>query len=451
MTQFSLKPSLIKAIKACGYTSLTPVQNKVIPLLLTDKQLVVQAETGAGKTAAFLIPAIEKTTAENTIQTLIIEPTRELALQTASEAERLSVYAKVSSASLVGGLNIEKQERRLKNGVQMIIGTPGRLNDLYHQGLLDLSHLKLLILDEADQIIGTGQKEECEEVLMHCECQTALFSATVSDDVLSFMAGDYTDIRMNKAEVSTRIHPYYCLAEDKKEALVRILTHLPVTSAIVFVKYKDETLELAKYLGSRHILASAFSSHYEERSRMKILEAFRQGETRVLVSTDAAERGLDLPEVSHIIHYDLPETPASFIHRSGRSAHQSDTRGTVIVLMNANDTRTQMGKTILKNYDRISPEEKTYDLSVPIPKEKKRSPDVTKILIRAGKKDKIRKKDIIGALCTRIPFEDIGVLDVQDTYTAAVILKPIDPDTLNPLSVKGKKRKVERVKNTHIQ
>ncbi len=453
MNKYHLKPSLAKAMQECGYETLTPVQEKCIPLLLTGKQLAVQAETGAGKTAAFLIPALEMCDpADRHIQTLIIEPSRELALQTETETKRLSAYTAIHSSALVGGLSIRKQINRLHQGVQVITATPGRLLDLFQQEELDLSHLKLVVLDEADQILSTGQKEETAEVLMHCHCQMALFSATVNEDVRDFMTGEYMDIVMNPTRLNTRLASYYIQTEQKKETLVSLLTHLDITSAIVFVKYKDETNELASELNHHDILSSPFSSFYQERTRLRIMNEFRSGKIRVLIATDAAERGLDLPDVSHIIHYDLPQDYASFIHRSGRSAHQFNS-GTVLVLMNTQDMLSPLGRSLLRICQPFTmPEETKADLSRPLMKEEKKAPAVTTVLLRAGKKQKMRPKDIIGALCTYYDFREIGVLDIQDNYSTVTILKA-DPDILNRLanlSVKGKHVRVEPIKNSHL-
>lgn len=452
MNGYHFKPSIEKAMQECGYETLTPVQEKCIPLLLSGKQLVVQAETGAGKTAAFLIPSLQMIDeTEKNIQILIIEPTRELALQTEQETKRLSAYTSIHSSALVGGMDIRRQINRLHQGLQIITATPGRLLDLFQQKELDFSHLKLVVLDEADQILSTGQKDAVCEILMHCHCQMALFSATVNDDVRSFILGDVTDVTMNPVRLSRGLTPYYVRTEEKKETLLKLLTHLPVTSAIVFVKYKDETNELSTYLSNHDILSSPFSSFYQERTRLKIMDDFKGGNIRVLVSTDAAARGLDLPDVSHIIHYDLPEDYSSFIHRSGRSAHQFNT-GTVLIMMNTQDTLTALGRNLLKNCTPFTIPAGTNDLSRPITRQKKKTPSVTSILLRAGKKQKMRPKDIIGALCEYYDFRDIGVLDIQDTYSTVTILKD-DPDILNRLAhltIKGKHVRVEPIHNAHL-
>jgi superfamily II DNA/RNA helicase len=442
------KETIRKAMHECGYDTLTPVQEKCIPLLLSGRQILVQSETGSGKTAAFLIPSLQMIEEnDRQIQILIIEPTRELALQTGREAERLAVYTGIHTSALVGGMDITKQINRLHQGLQLVTGTPGRLNDLLHQNELDLSHLKYVILDEADQILSTGQKEETNALLMHCHCRMALFSATLNEDVRSFLLGDATEVIMNQSSLNSRITPYYIRAEEKKETLIHLLKHLPVVSAIVFVKYKEEAAELADALKKEHILTAPFSSYYQERTRIRTLRRFENGDIRVLVATDAAARGLDIQGVSHIIHYDLPEDPALFIHRSGRSAHQFNT-GTVLVLLSSSDALTPMGRTILQSYDEAAIPEEPNDLSRPLHPHKKKQPDVMRILLRAGKKQKMRPKDIIGALCTYVNFKDIGVLDIQDNYSTVTILKN-DPsllERLDSLTIKGKKVKAEPLK-----
>ena len=449
---YPFKPEICRAMAACGYAELTPVQSKCIPLLLSEKQVICQASTGAGKTAAFLIPSLQRIDETDPhIQFLIIEPTRELALQTEEETSRLAVYTGIHHTALVGGMNIRKQINRLHQGVQLIAATPGRLKDLFQQNELDFSHLKSVILDEADQILSTGQKDDTNEVLMHCRCPVSVFSATISDEVRSFIIGDATEVILDPIRLNQKLTSYYLRTETKKETLLLLLHHLPITSAIVFVKYKDEAGELAAWLQKNNILAEPFSSFYQEHKRLQILDAFRNGDIRVLVATDAAARGLDLMDVSHIIHYDLPEDYASFVHRSGRSAHQNNT-GTVIILLNSSDVLTKLGRTILQTSDPLDLKEEGNDLSVPLTKKQKASPHVTTILLRAGKKQKMRPKDIIGALCTYYDFKEIGVLDIQDTYSTVTILKE-DKDILSRLAnltIKGKHVRVEPVRNAHL-
>lgn len=430
-----------------GYDSLRPVQEKCIPLLLAEKQIMVQAETGSGKTAAYLIPALSRTDAGSPFpQILILAPTRELAVQIQKTAEQFSAYTRIHCIALIGGLDIRRQINALRHSPHVLVGTPGRILDLIHQNALDLSHLRLTVLDEADQVIATGQRKETEEILMHCSCGMALFSATLTNEVRAFMTGDFTEVVLHRAEVSSRITQYYMPCEDRRRALLYLLAHTGITSAIIFVSHRSSAAELSHLLQKKNILCRPFSSDYAEKQRLAVLEKFRRGEIRILVATDAAARGLDLPQVSHIIHYDLPSDTQTFIHRAGRTGHQGGT-GIAVTLLDDRGKCSSIGRILMTSCEQFVPDPAfRSDLSVPLFRKQERKPDVIRILIRAGRKDKIRPKDVIGALCTVLPYEKIGTIEIQDRFSTAVLLTGDDGiiKRLSGLSIKGKPRKIEK-------
>lgn len=444
-----IKETITKAMRALGYNTLRPMQSQCIPLILEGKQLVVQAHTGSGKTLAYLLPILQTIREDNpTLQAMIVLPTRELAQQVYTLLRQLSLYTLIQSTLCIGGLDITKQIQKLRQGCHIVIGTPGRLLDLYNQGYINPDTIQYFIFDEADQIFSTGQADETKSLLTAIHAKTSVFSATISENVTSLIHGEYIKRIYHDQELNTNLLSAYYITDNKKEALLTLLPTLDIQSCILFVKHKEETLELSKYLNSHHILSIPFSSLYNEKTRIKILNDFKEGNYRILVATDAASRGLDLPELSHVIHYDLPETQADFIHRSGRSGHQNNT-GTVLSLLNTNDTQSPLGKFILETYLPYQIPTNTYDLSSPITKTRLPQIEATTLLLRVGKKDKMRKKDILGGLCQYLAFDAIGTIDIQSTYTL-VTLRFKDENILSSLSnltIKGKRVRVEFVKN----
>jgi len=349
MEKIQLKDELIKGMRSLGYETYLPVQEEVIPVIQNGKDCLVQAETGAGKTAAYLLPVLNDLSPyTEKPEALVIAPTRELAVQIQRTAEKLSAFAKLHCVCAIGGLDIEKQENALKHYPAMVIGTPGRLCDLFRQSLLDLSHLKYLILDEADQIVSTGQAQELRFLLDQIsDVQTVCLSATVDETVQSVFRGDYEKLIFNdKTKVNRAIEEYYLLTENKNKALYELLEHTEITSAIVFVNYRSSARKISEQLQKKNILSASFSADDEEKKRLRILRDFKDGNIRILCATDAMARGIDITDVSHIIHYDLPMDLSTYVHRSGRTAHQGNT-GIVITLIEEAEQETETAQKIL--------------------------------------------------------------------------------------------------------
>lgn len=434
-----------KAMKELGYYKLRPVQEISYQKFEENVSFALQAKTGSGKTLAFLYPALKEIDEEcKETQLLIISPTRELAMQTSTLAKKLASFTRIPVVTCIGGIPISKQINSLKHRPLVVIGTPGRLLDLYEQGYLKVDEVKRLVLDEADQIISTGQYEETASLLNKVNANMSLYSATINDKVKRFISSDTEIITLDEAKVNEAIRANYVETEDKLNALFTYFKTKEITSCIVFVSHKESAMVLTKELKQRNILCSAFSSLYNERKRLSVLKDFKEGKIRVLVATDALARGMDIQDVSDIIHYELPEDIETFIHRSGRTAHNKES-GNVLVLLNQNDLDTQVGKYCIKNFEAYEFQtKKVGSLTKEIEKGKDKTTAVTKLLIRCGRKDKIRPKDIIGALCTIYPFEKIGTLDIQDNYSTVLIYEK--DITLNALTIKGKRRKIEKTK-----
>lgn len=421
-----------------GFAEMTEVQKAAIPFITENRNLFIQAKTGAGKTYTYLIPAIQKVNSElNCTQVLIIAPTRELAVQIGESADRICPYFNVHSVVCIGGMDIARQTNALKHRPHIVIGTPGRLNDLINQKVLNLDHICLLVEDEADQIISTGQKEEVLSILstLKHEYQTVALSATFQDSLSVFLPENTEKVLLSDNSLNDSIDSYYVRTNDKNSTLLSLLEHLPITSAIIFTNYKNDANLISEMLEKKGILSSAFSSFFEEKKRLSILKKFKEGKLRILVATDAAARGLDVTEVSHIIHYDLPLDYETFIHRSGRTAHQNNTGMNIVMLSDKDKEEKQyISKELILDTAIHN------DLTVPYEKKVQTSATMT-IRIHAGRKDKIRPKDVIGSLCTYVDFKDIGTLEIQDTFSSVIILRK-DITFPDHITIKGKRRKL---------
>ena len=434
-----MNENIRKIFETTGFEEMSEVQKAAIPAIMDGNSLFIQAKTGAGKTYAYLIPSVANVYPQSPdTQILIIAPTRELAVQVNESAERICPFFNVHPVVCIGGLDIDRQINALRHRPHIIIGTPGRLNDLLQQGKIRLDHIRMLIMDEADQIISTGQKEEVHSLLRYIphDVQMVALSATSNPEVMQFLPQNTEKLILDENRVNERIDVKHIITDQRQETLLNLLKHLPVTTAIVFTNYKEDANQLSELLQKQGILSSAFSSYFEEKKRLSILKQFREGKIRVLVATDAAARGLDISDVSHIIHYDLPMDKETFIHRSGRSAHQGDNGTTILMGKDEQQIRAFTTESTPLTLD----ESYICDLSVPYEKKTVTS-DTLKIRIHAGRKDKIRPKDVIGALCTIMDFNDIGTLEIQDTFSSVILLnKNI---SLPPrITIKGKSRKL---------
>ncbi len=443
--EIQLKKELMQVLQELHWLPLRPVQEKVIPLFLAGRNLLVQAATGSGKTGAYLLPILEKIRPfEDAGYALIIAPTRELALQIRETADLLSSRLSVHTALLIGGIDPARQTAELKQKPQIIIGTPGRIVYMLEQKLLDLSALQVLAADEADMILSTGQAEEFRSVLSCIDhpVQTVCFSATLNEQVSSFMKDDYETIRLDETAVSERVASFHLICEDRMQALLSVLQEQPVLSAIIFVRHRSDTVTLAEKLKKQGYLAEAFSAYDDEKTRLQVMRRFKEGKIRLLAATDAASRGLDITALSHIIHYDLPEDESTWIHRSGRSGHQNE-EGTSILLINSEETSLPLVQTILaRTLTLLQGNGNPNDLSKPLLKEAAPQAEVFTLRIMAGRDEKIRPGDIAGALSSLMPFEKIGRITVNERDSTVILFEPCE---IKELKIKGKKRKIRKL------
>ena len=355
---FSLKSELLKSIKELGFNSPTPIQSKVIPhLMSSDQDLIASAQTGTGKTAAFGLPLLDLTNTKVTnVQTLILCPTRELCIQITNDLLSYSKYLKnINILSVYGGVKIEKQIKSLKKGPQIVVGTPGRTNDLIRRKKLIIGNIDRLILDEADEMLSMGFKEDLEAIIQQTpkKKQILLFSATMTQKVVGvtkkYMKNslEIAVARVNRAADNVE-HIYYVVKpRDRYEVVKRIADMNPDIYGIVFCRTRRETKDIAIKLMNDHYNADTIHGDLSQSERDDVMRRFRKGQLQILVATDVAARGLDVEDLTHVINYNLPDDDEIYIHRSGRTG-RAGKKGVSIAIINGRNMRK------LKDIERTS-------------------------------------------------------------------------------------------------
>jgi ATP-dependent RNA helicase DeaD len=336
-TQFNdltLRPELMQAIAELGYVEPTPIQAALIPVMLTGVDVIGQAQTGTGKTAAFALPILNNLeSGQRHVQALVLCPTRELALQVADAISEFGKVQAVGVLAVYGGQPYGPQISRLNRGVDVVVGTPGRLIDLLDRNALNISQVKTVVLDEAGEMLSMGFVEDIETILAQTpsERQTALFSATLPAPIRK-LASRYMNhpqsILIQREQVTlegTEQRYYLVNPGDKLAALTRLFEIEPISSALIFVRTRIGTGELANELARRGFPAEALNGDLSQEARERTLNRFRQNQVKVLVATDVAARGLDIDDISHVFNYDLPDDPEIYIHRIGRTGRAGKT------------------------------------------------------------------------------------------------------------------------------
>jgi ATP-dependent RNA helicase RhlE len=329
-TDLGLKPELLRAVAEKGYTTVTPIQRAAIPAVLAGRDVLAGAQTGTGKTAAFVLAILQKL-GEGTGRTpgaLVLTSTRELAAQVAESALTYGKYAAVRTVVVFGGVSDKPQIAALRSGCDLLVATPGRLLDLAQQRLLDLSHVKCLVLDEGDRMLDMGFIRPIRQIikLLPAERQNLMFSATYSDDIRALAARLLRDpltievAARNAAAERVEQHVYRVPKEHKRSLLAHLIVSGNWHQVLIFTRTKHGANRLTQQLESDGIRALAIHGNKSQAARVRALEDFKDNRTTALVATEVAARGLDIKELPHVVNYELPNVPEDYVHRIGRTA-----------------------------------------------------------------------------------------------------------------------------------
>ncbi len=353
-SDFQLGAVLLRNVKQAGYREPTAIQSAAIPAAIEGRDVIATAETGSGKTAAFLLPLLDRLmrapSARGTVKGLILCPTREIAIQTGQHARRLGQGTGLRSAVIYGGVGFEPQLQALRAGVDIVVATPGRLLDHLERGTVSLKNVSTLVLDEADRMLDMGFLPDLRRIMAHLPAsrQTLLFSATMPPEILAlaerFMKNP---VRLTVGRAATPpktvSQAVYLISPDEKTSvLVQLVQRRAMESVLVFTRTKHRADRLAYRLARSGVKATCIHGDRSQRQREAALEGYRQGVFRVLVATDIAARGLDIQGVTHVINYDLPAVPEDYIHRIGRTA-RAGASGQALSLVTGEDVAALRG------------------------------------------------------------------------------------------------------------
>jgi len=345
-----LSEALLKAISKKGYTTPSPIQQKAIPPILEGKDILASAQTGTGKTAGFTLPLLQllsqgPTLRHRPVRALVLTPTRELAAQVFENVKEYSVFLDLKSAVIFGGVNQNSQVNQLRQGVDILVATPGRLLDLNNQGLLSLSKIEILVLDEADRMLDMGFLRDIERImkLMPSKRQNLMFSATFSHDIKKLAHGILNHpVQVEATPENTTVEAIsqkvYRVAKGLKTGLIiKLISEGQWKQVLVFTRTKHGANKLCEKMVSAGITAAAIHGNKSQGARTKALGGFKTGNVRVLVATDIAARGLDIPLLPHVINFELPNIPEDYVHRIGRTG-RAGASGEALSLVSADET-----------------------------------------------------------------------------------------------------------------
>lgn len=506
--KLGITAALLKAINEIGYEEPTPIQRGAIPPALEGKDIIGQAQTGTGKTAAFAIPILQRSKHAASPSAIILEPTRELAIQVSEEFNKIGKFKGLSAVPIYGGQSIEHQLRALKKGVDIVIGTPGRVIDHLQRGTLNLGRITTAVLDEADDMLDMGFIDDIKRILGKTpdERQTMLFSATLDADVLTIAQQymhDPVKVMINVADIVVpKIRQiFYEVREDEKiHALSRIID-VEDPRCLVFCHTKREADRVARKLKDMGYNADAIHGDYSQSQRNTAMRHFREGATDILVATDVAARGLDIQDVTHVINYSIPQDPESYIHRIGRTGRAGKS-GIAIMFVTPREykdlrfiekiAKTKISKAVLPSSREVmeareqsiagtieSVIEKTEHQSF-IPAAQKllgqfdpvkclaavmsiafgsmaehrqeiEQETMNRLFMTTGKRDGITAKDIVKTFTAEagIPFTGIGRINVMEAFTFVEVSKNYADrviQSIDKIILKGKEVRIEKAR-----
>lgn len=470
---YKLSKELLETIEILNYKKPTKVQEKVIPIAIEGKDIVVKSQTGSGKTAAFAIPISELVEwEENKPQALVITPTRELALQVREDFFNIGRFKRLKVVPVYGRAPFYNQQRDLKQKTHIVVGTPGRIIDHIEKETLDISNIKYLIIDEADEMLQMGFLEQIETIINQLpkDRVTMLFSATLPTDIESLCKKYMNDpiyvaIEDESVTVDKIDQEKYMVEEKNKLSLLKDITKVEnPDTCIIFANTRDKVDEIYIELSRENYICDKIHGGMEQRDRTKVMEDFRLGYFRYLIATDVAARGIDIENITHVINYDIPLEIESYVHRIGRTGRVGNT-GKAISFVTSRDEKilqeieNYIEKEILlkerpKNHmvDLLKVEFDKKMSSRPKVKEQKGeelNKGIMKIHINAGRKTKMRPVDIVGTLCNieGMTADDIGIINIQDISTFVEILNNKGDMVLKELqttTIKGRLRNVNK-------
>ncbi|MFZ2628065.1 MAG: ATP-dependent RNA helicase DbpA [Rugosibacter sp.] len=449
--QLPLSPAMLVNLQQLGYAQMTPIQAASLPLSLAGHDLIAQAKTGSGKTAAFALPLLTKLNPRSlAVQALVLCPTRELAEQVTQEIRRLARgESNIKVLTLCGGSTLRPQMSSLEHGAHIVVGTPGRIMDHLQRGSLDLAQLTTLVLDEADRMLDMGFFDDIAFVAKACpkERQTLLFSATYPESIAGLSRQflrqpQQVTLTEQHAESKIRQRFYEVAEEDKLAAVGQLLNHYRPVSTIAFCNTREQCRALVQALTGQGFVALALHGELEQRERDQVLIQFANRSCSVLVATDVAARGLDIAQLEAVINVDVTPDPEVHIHRIGRTG-RVDEAGWAFTLATGN----QMGR--VAEIEKMQGVEFAWhhlDELHPASGKPLQPPMVT-LLILGGRKEKIRPGDVLGALTGEAGFskDDIGKINVTESTTYVAVTRHLGRDAQKKLTaggIKGKRVKV---------
>lgn len=472
--RYNLCDEIMKALEGIGYNKPSDVQDKVIPEVLKGNDVIVKSQTGSGKTAAFGIPLCESVMwEENKPQALILTPTRELAIQVKEELINIGRFKRIRAVSVFGKQPFSEQSRELKQKTHIVVGTPGRVFDHIDRGTLDVSAIKYLIIDEADEMLNMGFIDQVRDIInsLSKNRQTMLFSATIPEEILSlcnmYMKEPINiEIKAQKLITDNINHELYRFEEFYKlDNLSKVLISETPETAVVFCKTKENVEKVFDSLNKKGYSVNKIHGGMLQKERLEVMDRFKKGSFRVLVATDVAARGIDVEGITHVINYDLPVEKEAYVHRIGRTG-RAGAKGKAISFVNQHEDRLlgmiqeYIGFEIPSTDDVSEVSKEKRDEAIKVLKSRPKvktekakviNKNITKIYFNGGKKKKLRAGDFVGAISRieGITAEDIGIIDVQDTVSYIDILNGKGNKVIAGLkdaTIKGKKLRVEKAR-----
>lgn len=449
-----LSPEMLGNLDSLGYTAMTPIQAQALPQVLAGRDLLAQAQTGSGKTAAFGIGLLQRINPRFFgVQALVLCPTRELADQVAKEIRRLArAIPNIKLVTLVGGTPMGPQLGSLEHGAHIVVGTPGRVLKHLRKGSLDLAETRMLVLDEADRMLDMGFAEEIDTVIdaLPAQRQSLLFSATYPEGIAQMSAHvlkEPVEVRIEEVSKGSHIKQvFYEVAKGQRnKVLVSLLVKYRPDSTLVFCNTKLQTQELADELAALGFYARALHGDLEQRERDRVLTQFANHSTAILVATDVAARGIDIASLDMVINYELPRDPEVHVHRIGRTGRAGEQGLALSLYLDSEAWRAKLiedylGESVPRGTVKLV--ENTSGMNL--------KPKMVSLQIDAGRKDKLRPGDILGALTGEggIPGKQVGKIDLFDHLAYVAIERPAVRQALSVLSegkVKGRRIKVRRL------